>query len=132
PGVADVDPLVDSRAADVDADRARRRRQLAETARVGVKEPHRPSAAPLLWVGPRAGRPAPARGRGRVAPGQRQPQRLQVAADGLQLADELAGGVMVEPVTRTFTELLEALQCRTGLVRQLNGLGLEHPPSRVA
>src|SRR6266513_1437148 len=60
--------------------------------------------------------------RSAVPAGQRQPQSLEVAADGLQLADELAGGVVVEPVTRTFAELLEALQRRTGLVRQLNRL----------
>src|SRR6266487_999422 len=49
-----------------------------------------------------------------VLAGQRQPQRLQVAADCLQLADELASGVVVEPVARACAELLEAVQSRPG------------------
>ena len=46
PCVADVGACVDGRAADVHADRSRRRRQLDEVAREGAIEPHRPASAP--------------------------------------------------------------------------------------
>ena len=82
---------VDGRPAEVHPHRPGRRRQLDERARIRVVEPHRAyacrgcAAERLVARQRRAARPrAPARGR---APVSATPQRAQVAADRLQLAD---------------------------------------------
>ena len=84
PRVADVRARVDRRPAEVHAHRPGRRRQVDERLRVGVKEPHRSSAASRRAAAPRA----PTRARARCRAGQRAPHRAQVAADRLQLADD--------------------------------------------
>src|SRR5439155_25705983 len=67
-----------------------------------------------------------------LASRQRQPQCLQVAADSLQLADELAGGVVIEAVARPLAKLLEALERRPRVGRQLGLLGFQDLPGKLA
>ena len=78
PRVADVDPLVDGRAAEVHADRAGRRGQLVEPAGRGVIEPHRPASGSLPGAArrrsPTARGPARARSaRAGASAGRRRP-----------------------------------------------------------
>src|SRR3954467_784747 len=61
-----------------------------------------------------------------VAAGESQPQRLQVAADRLQLPDELPGSVVIEPVARSLAQLLEPLERRRRVGGELRLLGLQH------
>jgi hypothetical protein len=65
PRVADVDALVDRRAARVDADRAGRRRKLLDPAGERVIEPHRSAGGSRPWAAPRSRPTARARARRR-------------------------------------------------------------------
>src|SRR4051812_20472396 len=67
-----------------------------------------------------------------VASRQRQPQRLEVAADRLQLPDELARGIVIEAVACAPAKLLEADERRPRVWGQLRGLGLEHLTRELA
>src|SRR5436190_16258021 len=67
-----------------------------------------------------------------VPAGEGQAQRLQVAADGLELSDELPRRVVVEAVRRALAELFEALEGRTRLARKPRGLGLDDLPRKLA
>ena len=58
--------------------------------------------------------------------GQRQPQRLQVATDRLQLAHELTSARLVEHVGAALAQLDEPLERRTRLVAESHRLRLEH------
>src|SRR3954471_21825973 len=59
-----------------------------------------------------------------LAAGQREPQRLQVAADRLQLAHDRTRGVLAEPAVRALAQLPEALERRHRLRGDVRGLRL--------
>ena len=115
-GVPDVRTRVHRRAADVHADRPRRLGQVDERRAGGCYR-----AASTLRSASSSGSAAITVHSSGAALGarERQPERLQVAADRLQLPDDLA------PVEPGRAELDEAPQRRLGLLRKRDRLRLE-------
>src|SRR5919202_6066716 len=70
--------------------------------------------------------------RAAVAAGQRQTDRLQVAADGLQLAEQLFGRLSIEAVAGSCAQLLEPLERRPGVRAEVGRLRFGDLASELA